>query len=76
MVVNFNKNVRRISYRHMIGLAEGVNNELEKHKPFDINIEPFYSEINMSHLRRGIAALNAAKGEEHEPVEEEKTKES
>ena len=26
----------------------------------------FYSESNMAHLRRGIAALNAGEGKEHE----------
>ena len=31
--------------------------------------DPFYSESNMAHLRRGIAALNAGKGTVHEPIE-------
>ena len=34
--------------------------------PFEIGIDPFYSDNNMAHLRRGIAALNAGKGAEHE----------
>lgn len=33
------------------------------------NADPFYSESNMAHLQRGIAALNAGKGVEHEPIE-------
>ena len=41
----------------------------EKRIPFEITADPFYSESNMAHLRRGIAALNAGKGIEHEPVE-------
>ncbi len=41
----------------------------EKRIPFDVSVDPFYSESNMAHLRRGIAALNAGKGVEHEPIE-------
>lgn len=41
----------------------------EKRIPFEITADPFYSESNMAHLRRGIAALNAGKGAEHEPIE-------
>lgn len=44
----------------------------EKRIPFEITADPFYSESNMAHLRRGIAALNAGKGVEHEPVEDQK----
>lgn len=43
----------------------------EKRIPFEISADPFYSESNMAHLRRGIAALNAGKGVEHELIEEE-----
>lgn len=43
----------------------------EKHIPFDVTADPFYSESNMAHLRRGAAALNAGKGVEHEPVDVE-----
>ena len=38
----------------------------EKRIPFDISTDPFYSEENMAHLRRGIAALDAGKGVEHD----------
>lgn len=41
----------------------------ERRIPFEITADMFYSESNMAHLRRGIAALNAGKGEEHEPIE-------
>jgi len=41
----------------------------EKRIPFEVSADPFYSENNMAHLRRGIAALNAGQGVEHEPVE-------
>lgn len=43
----------------------------EKRIPFEVSVDPFYSESNMAHLRRGIAALNAGEGTEHEPIEEE-----
>ncbi|HAP32171.1 MAG TPA: type II toxin-antitoxin system antitoxin, RelB/DinJ family [Firmicutes bacterium] len=43
----------------------------ERRIPFELSADPFYSESNMAHLRRGIAALNAGKGVEHEPVEAE-----
>ena len=43
----------------------------EKRLPFDVSIEsdPFYSESNLAHLRRGIAALNSGKGIERDIVE-------
>ncbi|UTC47885.1 type II toxin-antitoxin system RelB/DinJ family antitoxin [Treponema vincentii] len=37
--------------------------------PFELAVDPFYSESNMAHLRRGIAALNDGKGVEHELIE-------
>ena len=43
----------------------------EKRIPFEISADPFYSESNMEHLRRGIAALNAGKGVSHEPIEDQ-----
>lgn len=42
----------------------------EKRIPFEVSADPFYSESNMAHLRRGIAALNAGAGVEHDIVEE------
>lgn len=41
----------------------------ERRIPFEVSVDPFYSQSNMDHLRRGIAALNAGKGIEHEPIE-------
>ena len=41
----------------------------EHRRPFEVSIDPFYCESNMEHLRRGIAALNAGLGVEHELVE-------
>lgn len=43
----------------------------EKRIPFEISADPFYSESNMKHLRRGIAALNAGQGIAHELIEAE-----
>ena len=43
----------------------------ERRIPFELSADPFYSESNMAHLRRGVAALNAGKGVEHEPIEGE-----
>ena len=37
----------------------------------EVSADPFYSESNMAHLRRGIAALNAGKGSEHEILGED-----
>ena len=37
----------------------------------NVCVDSFYSESNMAHLRRGIAALNAGEGKEHEVSAEE-----
>jgi len=43
----------------------------EKRLPFDVTTEsdPFFSESNLAHLRRGVAALNSGKGIEHDIIE-------
>ena len=41
----------------------------ERRIPFELTADPFYSESNMAHLRRGAAALNSGKGTEHELIE-------
>ena len=41
----------------------------EKRIPFDVSVDPFYSDSNMAHLMRGVEALNAGKGVEHELIE-------
>ena len=43
----------------------------EKRLPFDVTTEsdPFYSENNLAHLRRGVAALNSGKGIERDMIE-------
>lgn len=35
----------------------------------EVSVDPFYSESNMAHLRRGVEALDAGKGVEHEIIE-------
>ncbi len=39
--------------------------------PFEVSIDPFYSETNMAHLRRSIDELDASKGIHHELIENE-----
>lgn len=41
----------------------------EKRIPFEVSVDPFYSESNIAHLRRGVKALNAGEGIEHEIIE-------
>ena len=51
----------------------------EKRIPFEVSIDPnylepsssdvFYSESNLSHIRRGVEALDAGKGVEHDIIE-------
>lgn len=41
----------------------------EKRIPFEVSVDPFYMECNMEHLRRGVEALNAGKGVEHDIIE-------
>ncbi|MFC2469818.1 MAG: type II toxin-antitoxin system RelB/DinJ family antitoxin, partial [Lachnoanaerobaculum gingivalis] len=33
--------------------------------PFEVSMDPFYSENNVAHLRRGVTALNTGLGVEH-----------
>jgi len=41
----------------------------EKRIPFDVSIDPFYSESNMAHLLRGKEQLDAGKGIIRELIE-------
>ncbi len=41
----------------------------ERKIPFEVSADPFYSESNLRHLRRGVAALDAGEGQEHELIE-------
>lgn len=43
----------------------------ERKIPFEISAgDPFYSPANLAHLKRGIAALDAGQGVEHELIED------
>ena len=41
----------------------------EKRIPFDVSLDPFYSEENMMHLSRSIRNLEAGNGSEHDIIE-------
>ena len=41
----------------------------ERKIPFEVSADPFFSESNLRHLRRGVAALNDGEGQEHELIE-------
>jgi DNA-damage-inducible protein J len=43
----------------------------ERRIPFVLSADPFYSESNMAHLHRGMSALNAGKGVEHDLIEDD-----
>lgn len=43
----------------------------ERRIPFEVTADPFYSQSNMAHLRRGVAALDAGMGKAHDLVEVE-----
>ncbi len=43
----------------------------EKRIPFEISIDPFYSEANMAHLKRGMEALNKGEFKECGLLDEE-----
>ncbi len=43
----------------------------ERRIPFEVSADPFYSESNLAHLRRGIAALDAGQGVAHDLIEDE-----
>lgn len=40
----------------------------ERRIPFELTADPFYLESNLSHLRRGVEALNSGKGVEREII--------
>ncbi len=43
----------------------------ERRIPFEVSIDPFYTEANLAHIRRGVAALDAGRGASHELLEDE-----
>ena len=51
----------------MVNVNIKMDSDVKKN---EVSIDPFYSESNIAHLQRGIEALNAGKGVEHEIIEE------
>ena len=54
-----------------ISMATAINIYLrklgrEKRIPFEVSVDPFYSEENMARLRRSIAQMESAGGTVHE----------
>ena len=47
-------------------MAQVVNVGREKRIPFEVSVDPFYSEENMTRLRKAIQDLDAGKGTAHE----------
>lgn len=43
----------------------------ERRIPFDVSIDPFYSEENLAHIRRGIDSLDTGHGIAHELIDDE-----
>jgi DNA-damage-inducible protein J len=43
----------------------------EQRIPFEISVDPFYSEVNQKRLEEAVKRLNAGKGSEHELFEVE-----
>ena len=48
-----------------------MSQKLNENFDSKIVVDPFYSASNMAHLRRGIDALDAGNGVEHEIIEDE-----
>ncbi len=42
----------------------------ERRIPFEVMADPFYSDSNMAHLRRGINSLNAGKAVKYDLIED------
>lgn len=42
----------------------------EQRIPFEVSVDPFYSEANMRYLKKSAAALDAGKGVEHSLIED------
>ncbi len=54
----------------MAQISLRIEDDVKKRRiSFEVSADPFYSESNMAHLRRGVEALNAGKGVEHDIIE-------
>ena len=43
----------------------------ERRIPFEVSVDPFYSDANLAHLRRSVNALDAGYGVEHGLIADE-----
>lgn len=43
----------------------------ERRIPFEVSVDPFYSEENLAHLHRSVAALDAGYGMHRELIDDE-----
>lgn len=43
----------------------------ERRIPFEVSVDPFYSEENLAHLRRSVAALEAGRGAVHDLADDD-----
>lgn len=41
----------------------------ERRIPFEVSADPFYSESNIAHLRRGVKALDDGEGVQHDLID-------
>lgn len=68
------KNVEKICSELGISLSTAFTifakrMEREHGIPFDMQVDSFYSEPNLAHIRRGVAQLDAGKGVMHDIIE-------
>ena len=42
----------------------------ERRIPFEVSVDPFYSEANQRHLKEAIKRLEEGKGQEHDLIED------
>ena len=61
------KNMERVCSDLGLNITKMVR---EQRVPFDVAIDPFYSESNLKHLREGIKELDAGRGVSHGLIED------
>jgi glycerate dehydrogenase len=66
------KRLMDIAVRNLRAWKDGrAINAVNSKIPFELAVDPFYSESNQAYLRKAIEALDAGKGVEHELIEVE-----